>query len=249
MNAEGLQLLKTFEGWRGEAYIPVPGDVWTVGYGFTEGVKPGDKMTKQQGVARLKKELLKYEGAVSKACTVTANENQQAAMSCLSFNIGIAGFLKSSVLKAHNRGDLQSASRAFCLWNKSSGVVYAGLTRRRAAEASLYLKPEPEKQEDHAMPQTVDAETTLAKSPIGLMGAVTTTGGVLGTLSSVGDQAGDVVGQVTTVTGAVSKGKGWIAEIVGTVGLTPLAIGGIALIVIGCVVMYFRWKQRSSGFA
>jgi len=45
--------LKRLEGFRANAYIPVPGDRTTIGYGFTRGVQPGQHMTPQQAEARL----------------------------------------------------------------------------------------------------------------------------------------------------------------------------------------------------
>jgi GH24 family phage-related lysozyme (muramidase) len=142
VSARGRALIKQFEGFRADAYQDVVG-VWTIGYGFTRGVQPGQHMTAQQAEARLITELLGYEQAVLGGCTREPNQNQMDAMCSLAWNIGVGGFLRSTVLKAHNRGDAQSASRAFGLWNKAGGREWAGLTRRRAAEAALYLEPVP----------------------------------------------------------------------------------------------------------
>lgn len=167
--------LKRLEGFRSKAYIPVPGDVPTIGYGFTHGVKMGDTITREEADARLIEELRPYEMAVWQACTNEPNQNQFDAMTSLAYNIGQAGFKKSTVLKAHNRGDYQAAARAFGLWNKSSGVVYAGLTKRRAEESALYLTPMPDEVSEPVapeMPQRIDPETSMAQSPINRAGAV-----------------------------------------------------------------------------
>lgn len=169
LSTNGLNLLKDFEGFRDKAYIPVPGDVPTIGFGFTEGVSMGDTMTLEEGLARLRLEVVPYERAVEQACELSPNQNQFDAMVLLCYNIGVGGFKRSSVLRAHNAGDPQAASRAFGLWNKSGGKVYAGLTRRRAAEAALYLTPV---RGDAPMPQRVDPETTMAQSPINRAGVV-----------------------------------------------------------------------------
>ena len=42
ISSTGLNLIKEFEGFRAEAYKPIPSDPWTIGYGTTRGVKPGD---------------------------------------------------------------------------------------------------------------------------------------------------------------------------------------------------------------
>ena len=156
----------------------MPGDRVTIGYGFTDGVKIGDRMTREEADARLVEELRPYEMAVWQGCTREPNQNEFDAMVLLCFNIGPAGFKKSTVLKAHNRGDHQAAARAFGLWNKSGGKVYAGLTKRRAEESALYLTPMPDDMSDppegaiEAMPQSVDAESPMHASPINRAGVV-----------------------------------------------------------------------------
>lgn len=167
LSINGLEKLKRFEGFRGKAYIPVPGDVPTIGYGFTKGVKMGDIMTLGEAQERLIEELRPYENAVWEACTLEPNQNQFDAIVLLCYNIGIAGFKRSTVLKAHNRGDFDAAARAFGLWNKSGGKVYAGLTKRRAEEAALYLEPVAAPMyEVQEMPQTVDSERPMTQSTI-----------------------------------------------------------------------------------
>lgn len=49
--------IRDVEGFRGKAYIPTPGDVPTIGYGFTKGVKIGDTMTKEEAEKRLSEEV------------------------------------------------------------------------------------------------------------------------------------------------------------------------------------------------
>ena len=167
--------LKRLEGFRSKAYIPVPGDVPTIGYGFTHGVKMGDVMTRAEADARLIEELRPYEMAVWQGCTNEPNQNEFDAMTLLCFNIGPGGFKRSTVLKAHNRGDHQAAARAFGLWNKSGGKVYAGLTKRRAEESALYLTPMPDDVSDPItpeMPQRIDPESSMVESPINRAGVV-----------------------------------------------------------------------------
>ena len=145
---------------------------WTCGYGETKGVGPDDFWTEAEASARLEVRYKEFEDSVLRACTAKPNANQLAAMTSLCYNIGPAGFKRSTVLKAHNRGDHQAAARAFGLWNKSGGKVYAGLTRRRSEEAALYLTPEPDdvgnvaEGLDLAMPQRIDAERPMTASTI-----------------------------------------------------------------------------------
>ena len=240
LSAKGKALLKEFEGFVDHAYIPVPGDRPTIGYGFTEGVELGMKMTRAQADARLITELQRYERTVEDACAIAPNQNQFDAMVCLCWNIGMSGFAKSTVLKAHNRGDFQAASRAFGLWNKSGGVTYAGLTRRRAAESALYLEPvpddvsDPEQGHQHTMPQTIDPESKLTASPINRASVVAgvTTGAAT----------------ITQILNAIADAGDASQRALSGHGLLLPVLGVVALLSIGYVV-WNRWVQRKQGWA
>jgi lysozyme len=141
-NKAGIDLLKHFEagtGFEEKAYWDAMGKVWTIGWGFTKDVKEGDRMTEAEGNARLAEEIRDYERTVESACSIPPNENQFAAMVCLSWNIGRLAFQKSEVLKYHNLQRFQQAAASFANWRRSGGKVVNGLIRRRAAEAELYL--------------------------------------------------------------------------------------------------------------
>ena len=199
-SSKGIALITEFEGFREKAYQDVVG-IWTIGYGFTIGVQPGDTITKAQAKARLARELDGYEAAVTRACTNEPNQNEFDALVCFAFNVGVSGMAKSSVIKAHNRGDHQAAARAFSLWNKAGGKVWPGLTRRRAAEAALYLTPMPDDVSDPAegpaldMPQRVDSESSLSRSPIvagsGIAAGATAAAEVARSVSDVREALGD----------------------------------------------------------
>ena len=199
-SSKGIALITEFEGFREKAYQDVVG-IWTIGYGFTLGVRPGDTITKAQAKARLARELDGYEAAVTRACTNEPNQNEFDALVCFAFNVGVSGMAKSSVIKAHNRGDHQAAARAFSLWNKAGGKVWPGLTRRRAAEAALYLTPMPDDVSDPVegpaldMPQRVDSESSLSRSPIvagsGIAAGATAAAEVARSVSDVREALGD----------------------------------------------------------
>jgi lysozyme len=237
LSTKSREVLKRLEGFRGAAYIPVPGDRITIGYGFTRGVKMGDRMTRAEADVRLVAELAEYEDAVLAACTRRPNQNQFDALTLLCFNIGKAGLRRSSALRAHNRGDHQAAARAFSLWNKSSGAVYAGLTRRRTEEAALYLKPVPDEVSDgallpeDAMPQKVDEESSMAASPINRGAAV-----------AGGTAAVAAVSETARTLGDIKDTAGGLGE-----WLVPVLL--IAVVVLCGYVIWERIGQRRGGWA
>ena len=221
----GIDLITEFEGFRSEAYQDVVG-VWTIGYGFTLGVQPGDKITKAQALKRLARELESYEAAVMRACKVEPNQNQFDALVCFAFNVGAAGMAKSSVIKAHNRGDTQAAARAFSLWNKAGGKVWPGLTRRRAAEAALYLEDE-----SHDMPQAVDAEKPMTRSTIATAGTATAAVSTISVVAQVSQE-------VRTIKDSIGDILPWVI-----LAAAVVAAG------LGAFAVYERIKQRRGGWA
>lgn len=192
----GRALIKSFEGCRLTAYQDVVG-VWTIGYGHTEGVKPGDTLTHEQADSLLTRALMRYEDAVAQACTSPPNQNQIDALVSLAYNVGTEGLRKSTVIKCHNRGDYNAAARAFALWNKAGGKVWPGLVRRRAAEAALYLKPMPDDVSDPEtgpaldMPQAIDPEPRMSDSTINRGSVVAGGTAALATVSETARIASD----------------------------------------------------------
>lgn len=80
--------------------------------------------------------------AVTSKVTSQLNQNQFDALVIFVFNIGIDGFSTSSVLKLVNEPTAQTAHKdlesAWKAWNKSQGVVNAGLVNRRNSEWKIY---------------------------------------------------------------------------------------------------------------
>lgn len=164
INAAGLALLKNFEGLRLTAYRD-PVGILTIGYGSTgPHVTEGLTITEAEAEALLRDDLSRFEAGVDKLAP-SANENQFSAMVSLAFNIGLAGFERSTVLKRHRLGNHLGASRAFALWNKAGGRILPGLVRRREAEAKLYLKPVEARVAPVAAPR-IDGATPVAKEPV-----------------------------------------------------------------------------------
>lgn len=224
---KGIALIKEFEGFRAEAYKPIPSDPWTIGYGFIEGVRMGDRITREQAESRLKRELVKYEQGVMRATGGNVDQAQFDALVSFAFNVGVVGMAGSTVIKRHNAGDYQAAARAFALWNKAGGRVLAGLTRRRAAEATLYLSG----QEEGDAPRQVDPERELKQSEIV---KATTAAGATATVATVAE----VTRSVSDIKDSVSSLADWIvpALLVAVVGL--------------CVYIYLqRKKQKDGGWA
>jgi GH24 family phage-related lysozyme (muramidase) len=138
ISAKGLQLLKSFEGLRLEAYLDDVG-VWTIGYGTTEGVVPGMQISQAQAEAFLKKDLARFEAAIANNVKVPLSDYQCSALICFTYNVGEGALAESTLLQFLNKKDYASAADQFLRWNKGGDRELPGLTRRRKAERALFL--------------------------------------------------------------------------------------------------------------
>jgi lysozyme len=139
---EGLELIKSFEGCRLEAY-PDPGTggaPWTIGWGTTAGVTPGMRITQQEADDLLAEDVGKAAGVVTRLVKVPLNQNQFDALTSFVYNCGAGNFQQSTLLRLLNEGAGEAAADEFPKWvHGGNGATLPGLVRRRAAERSLFL--------------------------------------------------------------------------------------------------------------
>lgn len=135
----GIDLIKRFEGCRLTAYY-CPARVLTIGYGHTgQDVKPGMTITQQQADALLRRDLQRFERAVSESVKYPLTQPMYDALVSFAFNCGTAALKTSTLLRLLNQGDVQGAAAQFDRWTKGGGKVLPGLVRRRAAEKAMFL--------------------------------------------------------------------------------------------------------------
>ena len=140
-NAEGLALIKRYEGLRLKPYL-CPGGVWTIGYGSTAGVtQDTPPITDEEAERLLLEDLRHVERDLTRMLFEPVNENQFYALASLTFNIGAGNFRRSTLRVMVNRRDYLGAADQFPRWNKAGGKELAGLTARRREERALFLKP------------------------------------------------------------------------------------------------------------
>lgn len=134
LSASALVAIVTSEGYTDTAVIPVPGDVPTIGFGTTEGVKPGDRITPPKALARALTDVQKFEGAMKRCVTVPLHQYEYDAYVSLAYNIGPGAFCGSTLVKRLNAGDYIGACQAILMWDKFKGKPLRGLTIRRQSE-------------------------------------------------------------------------------------------------------------------
>lgn len=144
--ASTLVGIAVHEGYREEAYIPVAGDVPTIGFGTTAGVRVGDKTTPVRSLVRLLDEIDGvYAAGVKRCVTVPLYQHEYEAFVSLAYNVGVPTFCRKALPgKPPNLIDLINAGRYEEACARIEAFKYGpgrkilpGLIRRRAEERAL----------------------------------------------------------------------------------------------------------------
>lgn len=133
------------EGDKLEAYEDVVG-VWTICGGVTAGVKPGMKLSKADCDSLTRSTIGQFMTRVAEKMNVVVTPQTLAAHTSFAYNIGVAGYDRSSALRLTNQGKLAEGCRAMINWYTAGGKDCRiksnncyGLIKRREAEINLCL--------------------------------------------------------------------------------------------------------------
>lgn len=134
----GIQLTESFEGCRLKAYQDSRG-IWTIGYGHTGSVLPGETCTQAQAETWLAGDIAWAGREVNRLVHVPLTQAEFDALVDFTFNCGAGNFDHSSLLELLNHNDHVKAATEFEKWDRCAGVELPGLLRRRKAEATEFL--------------------------------------------------------------------------------------------------------------
>lgn len=162
---KGIHVMHLFEGYRDRPYL-CPAHLWTVGWGEVlyqdqiklpvvrkEGytgllrreypLKNEDNRvwTRSELETRFKDLLVSFERGVFRlAPNLAGRQGLFDACVCISYNIGLGAFQRSSIRQRILRDEsLESIADGFMMWTRGGGKVLPGLVRRRKAETALFL--------------------------------------------------------------------------------------------------------------
>ena len=235
-----VAMIAEAEGLRLAAYR-CPAGVPTIGWGRTDGVRMGDTCTREQADRWLCEDLQARAAAVRALCTREPSRNELGALTSLAYNIGTDALRRSTALRQHNAGQHLAAARAIGLWDKArvggTLTVLPGLTARRAREQALYLTPDDPQHE--AMPQAVEAESSLTASPMARSGVVVAGAGALEAVRQMGEH-------VAAIKAPVQAAREVLVDVL---GVPPGLILPLVLLLAGAVVLHWRREQRLQGRA
>lgn len=154
--ALAVAFIGDWEGLRLNSYRDIVG-VWTICYGTTKDVGPGQKATKPECDALLARDIASHEIGMRRCLKnpgpmlkdrLAKDEGERPAIPSgsyvafvsLTFNIGVGGFCQSSLPRLINAGDVRAACNALPAFNRAGGRVVQGLVNRRAAERKVCLE-------------------------------------------------------------------------------------------------------------
>ena len=241
MSQGGLDnLLKKFEGCKLKAYR-CPANVCTIGYGHTNGagapmVNDGMTITQAQADDILKRDIVKFEVAVTDLVKVKLTQNQFDVLVDFAYNAGVGNLKSSTMLKKINLSNLDTVPAELMKWTKGGGKVLPGLVRRRQAESAWWTanaKPAtPEQVFDHEQEQRTDPDhvpvRTMADSKQGNAALLTAGLGGLGAAKEIAAQAKDASDVADQFMGLLSN---------------PNFVIMVAIIGAGAAIWYWR-KQH-----
>ena len=122
-----LEKIKAFEGCRLQAYQDAA-EVWTIGYGHTKKVKPGDKISQYWADEYLKEDIEEVEAQIEELG--------------LTLNIGIGKFKESTLLRYIREGRSENdIKREWRRWVYAGNPprTLPGLIKRREWESIRYF--------------------------------------------------------------------------------------------------------------
>ena len=154
-----------FEGYRDKPYL-CPAHLWTVGWGemlhheqiklplvrkegYTGMIRKEFPLAPQHNRVWSRSELEERfknllgsfgRGVLRLAPNLSGNQGLFDACVCLSYNIGVGGFQRSTLRQRILRNEpLDSVAEGFMMYTKAGGKELPGLVRRRKAEVALFM--------------------------------------------------------------------------------------------------------------
>jgi len=145
LNDEGYKLITKHEGLVLKPYL-CPAKVPTIGYGNTyyedgKRVTLLDKpITKERAFEMFKEIADRFAKSVSQSVVSEVNQRQFNALVSFAYNVGVANFKKSTLLKIVNANpNDKQIENEFRKWTKANGKVLSGLVKRRQDESNYYF--------------------------------------------------------------------------------------------------------------
>lgn len=135
LSASALIGIAVHEGYKDKAYIPVKGDVPTIGFGDTQGVQPGDKTDPIRALIKLGQHTENFQRQLRECMgDVPMYQHEWDAIVSWAYNVGTGAACKSTLVRKLKARDYAGACAELLRWDRFKGKPLPGLTKRRQDE-------------------------------------------------------------------------------------------------------------------
>lgn len=144
LSAEGINLIKRFEGVRSRPYR-CSAKLWTVGVGHLigDGKSLPDSwnrtFTEEEINALLIRDLNRFERGIRMYIKVPLRQCEYDSLCSFSFNLGLGTLQRSTLRQKINRNDKEGAAKEILKYCRAGGKIIRGLQIRREAEYRMFL--------------------------------------------------------------------------------------------------------------
>jgi len=103
-------------------------------------VRMGDSATAEECKEMLGERIEEFGRGVDKCVKVPLPPARKAAFVSFSYNVGMAAFCKSTLVKRLNVGDTVGACDELLRWTSAKGIKLPGLVKRRETERAMCME-------------------------------------------------------------------------------------------------------------
>jgi len=133
-----LDIVKKWEGYRKHAYKGKD-KTWTVGLGWTRGVREGDTMGYDRAVSLASQRCAANRAAIAQALTAPVSEQRLEVLASLAYNAGQTAVKTSTLVRHLNNGRDDLAAEELPRWRFIGKTPIQGLLNRRLYERALFV--------------------------------------------------------------------------------------------------------------
>jgi lysozyme len=138
LSATGTAILMQDEGTVNTVYLD-PVKIATVCTGHVTREHVGTQKTDAECAELLVADTGIAQAAVRKGVAVPISQTQYDRLVSFTFNVGVANFKSSTLLRKLNAGECRAAAEEFLRWTKARGQTLKGLVLRRQRDRDAFI--------------------------------------------------------------------------------------------------------------
>lgn len=117
-----------------------PAGKWTIGFGHTKNVFPGETITKEEAYRLLEEDLENTKEDLARLIHIDITENEFVALMSFVFNFGLTKCRRYTLFKKINAQDVEGIKEWWPKYVNPGSKFEDGLRMRRNAELELFFR-------------------------------------------------------------------------------------------------------------